>query len=175
MAEEIERIVPNSLDVLILIKGAFVFGSDLIRSLPKVKSIHFARPKSYLGTSTTPGTLTWQWPDDLTPHSKTLLVIDDILDSGSTMKAAGELARKSGYERIIFAVLLRKIRPVAPKTEAHFVGFEIPDLFVVGYGLDFNENFRALPYIGVIQEDDLAPPCQSISSHLPPENAEERP
>lgn len=154
LAAEIEQTVPEPFDVLILIKGAFVFGSDLIRNLPQVQSIHFARPKSYHGTSTTPGALTWQWPEALVPRAKTLLVLDDILDSGSTMKAAGDLAQKAGYERILFGVLLRKIRTVQPKTEAHFVGFEIPDLFVVGYGLDFNELYRALPYIGILSEGE---------------------
>ncbi len=156
MATEIEQAAPENKDVLILLKGAFIFGSDLIRSLSSISSIHFARPKSYYGESTNPGALSWKWPEDLIPQSKTLLIIDDILDSGSTLKAAGHLARASGYDKILFAVLLRKIRSIPPMTEAHFVGFDTPDLFVVGYGLDFNENHRNLPFIGVIEELDKA-------------------
>ena len=166
LAAEIEQIVTGNMDVLILIKGAFVFGADLIRSLSQIRSIHFARPKSYHGHATTPGSLTWQWPEDLVPQAKTLLIVDDILDSGSTMKEAGELARKCGYERVLYAVLLRKVRSSAPITEAHFVGFEIPDLFVVGYGLDFNENYRALPYIGVIEDPDAGTLSNSKITHL---------
>ncbi len=166
LAAEIEQIVTGNMDVLILIKGAFVFGADLIRSLSQIRSIHFARPKSYHGHATTPGSLTWQWPEDLVPQAKTLLIVDDILDSGSTMKEAGELARKCGYERVLYAVLLRKVRSSAPITEAHFVGFEIPDLFVVGYGLDFNENYRALPYIGVIEGPDAGTLSNSKITHL---------
>ena len=167
LAGEIEQIVPGNMDVLILIKGAFVFGSDLIRSLSRIRSIHFARPKSYHGNATTPGSLSWQWPEDLVPQAKTLLIVDDILDSGSTMKEAGELARKCGYERVLYAVLLRKVRSSAPKIEAHFVGFEIPDFFVVGYGLDFNENYRALPYIGVIEEMNAGDASNPKITHLP--------
>ncbi len=166
LAAEIEQIVTGNMDVLILIKGAFVFGADLIRSLSQIRSIHFARPKSYHGHATTPGSLTWQWPEDLVSQAKTLLIVDDILDSGSTMKEAGELARKCGYERVLYAVLLRKVRSSAPITEAHFVGFEIPDLFVVGYGLDFNENYRALPYIGVIEDPDAGTLSNSKITHL---------
>lgn len=167
LAADIEQTVPEPVDILILLKGAFVFGSDLVRSLSNIRSIHFARAKSYHGTATTPGDLTWQWPQDLVPNAKNLLILDDILDSGSTLKEAGELALKAGYQKVFSAVLLRKIRANPPRTEANFIGFEIPELFVVGYGLDHNENYRALPYIGVIDDLDGQIPTQSATTQVP--------
>lgn len=152
LAAEINHTVAGSVDVLILLKGAWIFGADLARSLARVNAVHFAKAKSYLGSATTPEKICWNWPEELTPQGKTLLILDDILDSGATIKEAKLLAQKAGYQQVHSVVLMRKVRADLPLGESDFVGFDIPDLFVLGYGLDHDERYRTLPFIGVLTE-----------------------
>ncbi len=157
LAEEINQSVPEGVDVLILLKGAWVFGADLLRSLVRVNTVHFARAKSYVGSATTPEKIHWNWTEEITPHGKTLLVLDDILDSGATLSEARSLALKAGYQQVLSVVLMRKNRSHLPHGKADFVGFDIPDLFVLGYGLDHDERHRTLPYIGFLTPTSGAP------------------
>ena len=82
-----------------------------------------------------------------------VLLIDDILDSGGTLKLVVPLVKELGAETVKTCVLLRKDRPAARETPVDYVGFEIPDEFVVGYGLDYNDYYRNLPDIVVLKQD----------------------
>ncbi len=157
LASEITQTVPGSVDVLIVLKGAWVFGADLVRSLGRVNAIHFAKAKSYQGPATTPEKITWNWPEGISSQANTLLVLDDILDTGNTMNEARVLAQKAGYQQVLSVVLMRKVRSDCPLGEADFIGFDIPDLFVLGYGLDQNERHRNLPFIGFVTQTPGAP------------------
>ena len=105
---------------------------------------------SYRGTATTAGELHVQ--DDLLPDltGRHVLVLDDILDSGQTLGHMLQALRSLGTASVRVAVLLRKEGRQRVPLEPDFCGFPIPDAFVVGYGLDYNDEYRNLPYIGVL-------------------------
>jgi hypoxanthine phosphoribosyltransferase len=84
-----------------------------------------------------------------------VLIVDDILDSGGTIRLIREELTKRRPKSVRACVLLRKQRPSALETPCEYIGFDIPDVFVVGYGLDYNNYYRNLPDIGTLREDAL--------------------
>lgn len=139
-----------------ILTGSIIFLADLIRCLPQRMRIHLMSVSSYPGTATSSqgakidATLT-KVPADLTGQS--VLLIDDILDSGNTMKAVTEELAKRNPAALRTCVLLRKQRPEAMAFSVDYVAFDIPDEFVVGYGLDFDDYYRNLPDIGVLKPE----------------------
>ena len=91
-----------------------------------------------------------------------VLLVDDILDSGSTLKTVIPLLQSQEPASLKTCVLLRKDRPAARSIEVDYVGFEIPDAFVVGYGLDFAERYRNLPFVGVLHPHIYKEACQQV-------------
>jgi len=108
---------------------------------------------SYRGTDTRPGELELRL--DLLPDltGQDVLLVDDIFDTGHTLKALLQELRRRGAASVRSLVLLRKTGRSEVDIQPDFVGFEIPDKFVVGYGLDFAERYRNLPCIGVLRKD----------------------
>jgi hypoxanthine phosphoribosyltransferase len=134
-----------------VLTGCLVFLADLIRRLDLPLRIHLVQASSYRGTATSPGEL--QLRADTLPDlaGREVLVIDDILDTGRTLSRVVETIRDRGAAGVRTAVLLRKKERLAVPFEADYVGFDIPDEFVIGYGLDYNDEYRHLPYIGVLR------------------------
>ena len=129
------------LTVVGVLTGALIFVSDLVR-------ICFVRASSYRGETTVPGDLnidSSMLPDI---QGRNILLIDDILDSGHTLSKLSSYLKEKGCKTIRTAVLLRKIGRQEHPIEPDYCGFEIPDKFVVGYGLDYNDEYRNLPFIG---------------------------
>jgi hypoxanthine phosphoribosyltransferase len=124
--------------------------ADLIRRIDLPLRVAFITASSYPGKSTTAGPLVIR--DDLLPDltSRHILLLDDILDTGKTLTRVVAHLLDRGAESVKVAVLLRKIGRQEVPFEPDFVGFPIPDRFVVGYGLDYNDEYRHLPYIGVL-------------------------
>ena len=117
---------------------------------PSRHQIGLLEASSYRGTSTTAGTLvlnTGLLPEIRGRH---ILLLDDILDTGATLSQVTAHLRGLGAASIKTCVLLRKIGRQEVHLEPNYVGFEIPDKFVIGYGLDYNDEYRNLPYIGVM-------------------------
>jgi hypoxanthine phosphoribosyltransferase len=115
--------------------------------------IDLIQASSYRGTATTPGQLRLQ--AELVPdvQGRHVLLLDDILDTGQTLDQIALHLKKLEVASLQTAVLLRKLgRQIVP-LEPDFCGFEIPNAFVVGYGLDFNDEYRNLPYIAVLKEE----------------------
>lgn len=135
-----------------VLTGCVVFVADLIRRLDLPLKIAFIQASSYRGMATTPGAL--EVKAELLPDltGRHVLLIDDILDTGQTLGFVAEHLRGLGPKSVRVAVLLRKIGRQKVHLEPDFRGFEIPDAFVVGYGLDYNDEYRNLPYIGILGE-----------------------
>ncbi len=134
-----------------ILSGSVILVADLVRALKLPTRIGFLRASSYRGETTVAGNLEI-FHEGLLPDisGRHILLIDDILDSGHTLSQVVAHMKKLGPKSLKTAVLLRKLgRQVVP-FEPDYTGFEIPNLFVVGYGLDFNNDYRQLPYIGVM-------------------------
>ncbi|HEY2783542.1 MAG TPA: hypoxanthine phosphoribosyltransferase [Fimbriiglobus sp.] len=151
LAGEIARTYAGQpVTVLGVLTGSVVFLADLIRRIDGTVRIGFLKASSYRGETTTPGTLELdvQLLPDVAGHH--VLILDDILDTGNTIVRVVNYLKGRGAESVRTCMLLRKVgRQVVPFTP-DFVGFEIPDRFVVGYGLDYNDHYRHLPFIGVL-------------------------
>lgn len=136
-----------------ILTGSLVFLADLIRQLDLPLQIGLIQASSYRGTATSPGELVVR--DELLPdvRGRHLLLLDDILDTGQTASRLVEhLTANRGAADVRTCVLLRKIGRQRVPFEPDFCGFTIPDRFVVGYGLDFNDEYRHLPFIGVLPD-----------------------
>jgi hypoxanthine phosphoribosyltransferase len=145
--------------VVSLLRGSFVFTADLIRALHSVGEPYHMRPQvdfmtlsSYGKGTTSRGTI--ELVRDLTEevNDRHVLIVDDILESGRTLTFARDLMRTRGATSVQIAVLLEKPGKRKVEVSADFVGFIIPDKFVVGYGLDYANYYRELPYVGVVAE-----------------------
>ena len=136
-----------------ILTGAMIFCADLIRHIPMAMRIGLLAVTSYPGRSVrSQGSrvLGEQLGDVSGRH---VLLVDDILDSGGTLRLVRGMLKDSGAASVRTCVLLRKDRPAAREVEVDYVGFEIPDEFVVGYGLDFNNYYRNLPDIVTLRPD----------------------
>lgn len=159
MAEEIAKKLPPNLLIVALLRGSFVFVADLIRALHVAGAKNNIRPQiefltlaSYGSGTTTSGEV--KIVRDLTEdvEGRDVLIVDDILESGGTLHFARELVRRRKAKSIHIAVLLEKPGKRHVEIAADFTGFTIPDKFVVGYGLDYANYYRELPFIGVIAD-----------------------
>ena len=147
--------MPGEMEITIvpILTGAMIFCCDLIRHIPIAMKIGLMTVSSYPGSSIrTQGSqiLGPQLGDVRGRHG---LLIDDILDSGGTIKAVVPLVKSLGVATVKTCVLLRKDRPAAKEVHVDYVGFEIPDEFVVGYGLDFDNYYRNLPDIVTLKRE----------------------
>lgn len=140
-----------------ILTGAMVLCADLMRHMPVRMKIGLMTVSSYPGKSLrTQGSnvLGSQLGDIRGRH---ILLLDDILDSGGTLRKVVPLLHEMGPASVKTCVLLRKDRPIAKETPVDYVGFEIPDEFVVGYGLDFDDYYRNLPEIVTLKKAVYAP------------------
>jgi hypoxanthine phosphoribosyltransferase len=135
-----------------VLKGAWVFLADLVRLMTVPVVVDFMMASSYgAGTSST-GTVKIVLDLASPVEGRDVLIVDDILDSGLTLKHIFDNLKLSGPRSLRTAVLLDKPERRRAAIEADYVGFRIPNRFVVGYGVDFAGRFRNLPYIGYIEE-----------------------
>jgi len=157
LAENIAAQLPPDLMIVSLLRGSFVFTADLIRALHLAGAKRSIRPQmdfmtlaSYGNQSTSSGEV--RIVRDLTQsvEGRDVLIVDDILESGRTLTFARDLIRQRGAASIKIAVLLEKPGKRKVAIDADFVGFIIPDKFVVGYGLDYGNYYRELPFIGMV-------------------------
>jgi hypoxanthine phosphoribosyltransferase len=134
-----------------VLTGSLIFVADLVRELRVPTRIAFLQASSYRGETTTPGQLTIHSGVAPDVHDRNVLLLDDILDSGQTLHEVIQLVRKLEPRSLRVGVLLRKRARQKIPLEPDYCGFEIPDAFVVGYGLDYNDEYRGLPYVGVME------------------------
>jgi len=140
----------RELTVVAILNGSFIFMADLLRRVPLPLQLDSWSVSSYDGTKTS-GTIQFRQTQIADVRGRHVLLLDDILDSGLTLHAIRDrMERESGAASVRSCVLLRKMVPRTCPVEADYVGFDIPDEFVVGYGLDYNERYRNLPFIGIL-------------------------
>ena len=144
----------RELTVVAVLNGSFMFMADLLRRVPLPLRVDCISVSSYHGGLETSGVVTFDQrslPDVIGRH---VLIIDDILDSGHTLNAVcARLRAEARPASLRSCVLLRKLKPRAAEAEADYVGFDIGDEFVVGYGLDYQEHYRNLPFVGVLRRE----------------------
>lgn len=150
LAREIERdFRGREMVVVSLLSGTVMFLADLIRHLNLPLRLDFMGVSSY-GAGTESGELVFTKELRLDVRGRDVLLVDDILDTGKTMSRVLPKIRALKPRRIKTCVLLDKAARRVEKIQADYVGFEIPDYFVIGYGLDFAERYRNLPFVGVL-------------------------
>jgi hypoxanthine phosphoribosyltransferase len=151
LARELERDFQGRDLILVpLLTGTVMFLADLIRLLSLPLRLDFLGVSSY-GDGTESGKLVFTKELRMEVRGRDVLLVDDILDTGRTLQRVGERLRALKPRTLKTCVLLdKKARRVEP-IEADYVGFEIPDVFVVGYGLDYAERYRNLPFVGVLK------------------------
>jgi len=157
IAKQISAGPVNDLLVIAVLKGSFIFAADLIRALHETglaPEVEFITLSSY-GTGTVSQGVRIVKDIDSDVKDRDVLLIDDILESGRTLLFAKELLYSRGARNVSIAVLLDKSVKRKEKLEADYVGFECPDYFVVGYGMDAAYAFRELPFVGVVTGDAL--------------------
>jgi hypoxanthine phosphoribosyltransferase len=150
MAREIMRdFAGREMVVVSLLNGTVMFLADLIRNLALPLRLDFIGVSSY-GAGTESGDLVFTKELRLNVRGRDVLLVDDILDTGKTLCRVLAKLRALKPRRIKTCVLLNKAARRVEAVEADYVGFEIPDYFVVGYGLDYAERYRNLPFVGVL-------------------------
>jgi hypoxanthine phosphoribosyltransferase len=150
----------QELTVIAVLSGSLMFMADLLRRIPLPLKLDFLSVASYHGRAETSGEVIFKQvalPDVKDRH---ILILDDILDSGYTLAAIREKLETAKPRSIRVCVLLSKKKQRERQVDADYIGFEIEDEFVVGYGLDFMESYRNLPYIGVLRKELVAQPSR---------------
>lgn len=152
-AQIVEDFHDRELTVIAILNGSLMFMADLLRRIPLPLKLDCLSVASYRGGVETSGELIFRQvalPDIAGRH---LLILDDILDSGTTLAGVRQKLETAGPLSIRVCVLLQKKKTRSRPVEADYVGFEIEDEFVVGYGLDYAERYRNLPCIGVLRKE----------------------
>ena len=157
LAAEIAASAPRDLLVIAVLKGSFMFAADLLRALhrkgmePQVEFVHLS---SYQSGTVSTGQVAILKDIDSSVTGRDVLLVDDILESGRTLAFAKDLMAARGARRVMVCVMLEKPHKRAVQIHADYVGFQCPDHFVVGYGMDVAHDYRQLPFIGVVETGD---------------------
>jgi len=148
----------RELTVIAVLHGSLMFVADLLRRIPLPLKLDCLSVASYHGKAQPSGEVVFKQITLPDVEGRDILVLDDILDSGFTLAAVRETLETARPHSIRICVLLSKKKQRAREVDPDYVGFEIEDEFVVGYGLDFRERYRNLPYIGVLRRELLEQP-----------------
>ena len=160
LAAEIKASAPKNLLVVAVLKGSFMFAADLIRAMHRVglePQVEFIHLSSYLDGTVSSGHVRILKDIDSNVMGREVLLVDDILESGRTLAYAKDLIAARGAAKVGVCVMLEKPHKRAVQIHPDYVGFQCPDHFVVGYGMDVAHSYRQLPFIGVVEtgEADL--------------------
>ncbi|MFX0549656.1 hypoxanthine phosphoribosyltransferase [Hathewaya histolytica] len=136
-----------------ILKGSVVFMSDLIKEVTIPCYMDFMAVSSYGKSTTTSGVVRILKDLDEEIEGKHVLVVEDIIDSGITLKYLIEYLKSRKPESVEIACLLNKYERRKVEIDVKYLGFEVPDYFLVGYGLDYAEKYRNLPFIGILKEE----------------------
>ena len=145
----------RDLVMVCILKGASVFFSDLIREVDLPVTLDFMALSSYRNSTKSSGVVNLEKDLSVSIKGRDVLIVEDIVDSGNTLFYLGKYLMGRGASSIRIATLLDKPERRRPgiTLKPDYVGFTIPNAFVVGYGLDYNEHYRNLPYVGVLKPE----------------------
>lgn len=151
LGAQISKDFEGSMPIVIgILKGAIIFYADLMRELDLAAQLEFMIVSSY-GAGTTPGKLVFKKDTDANLEGRNILIVEDIIDSGNTLYLLKHELEKRNPAMVKICAFLDKPARRTAEIKADYVGFVCADEFVVGYGLDFAEKYRNLPYIGVLK------------------------
>jgi hypoxanthine phosphoribosyltransferase len=152
LGEEVTTAYPeDDLLVLGLLKGSFIFLSDLVREIRRPLQIDFVVAASYGDSTVSSGTVRLVYDPETELRGKHILLVEDIVDTGRTLNRLMDLLQARKPRSLEICALLHKHLAAELRYPTRFVGFDAPNEFLVGYGLDHAENFRHLPYIASLQ------------------------
>lgn len=155
MADEINRAYAGkSLHLVCVLKGGAFFMCELAKHLNMPVSLDFMSVSSYGSATKSSGVVKIVKDLDEPIKDKDVLVVEDIVDSGRTLSYLMEMLRDRGPKSLHLCTLLDKPERRVVEVNVDYTGFQIPDKFVVGYGLDYDQHYRNLPYIGVVEFGD---------------------
>jgi hypoxanthine phosphoribosyltransferase len=156
MGQEIGESYPvgEPLLVLGLLKGSFIFMADLVRQIVRPLTLDFLVAASYGSGTATSGDVQLLYDPENTLHDKHVILVEDIVDSGTTMNRLIPMLAARRPRSLEICALLHKHIAADLVREPHWVGFDAPQEFLVGYGLDHSENFRNLPFIGSLKSPE---------------------
>jgi hypoxanthine phosphoribosyltransferase len=143
----------DDLHLICVLKGAFVFLADLVRTIDKATTIDFLAVSSYAKGTTSTGEVRLLKDLDVALDGRDVLIVEDIVDTGLTLHYLQDILRARRPKSLRTVCLLSKPSRRKVDVPVDYIGFTIDDRFVVGYGLDFNGRYRSLPYIGVLDSD----------------------
>ena len=153
LAADIERdFIERDLLVVALLTGTVPFLADLIRNITLPLRLDFMGVSSY-GNNTAPGELVFTKELKIEAKNRDVLIVDDILDTGKTLRAVMDKLDALQPRSLRTCVMLEKKSRRSENITADYVGFDVPDAFVIGYGLDYAEKYRNLPFIGVLKPE----------------------
>lgn len=153
LGREITEYYPTGeLLVLGLLKGSFMFMADLVRHVERPHQLEFMVAASYGKSKTSSGHVRLLYDPQTVLEGKHVLLVEDIIDSGTTLNRLVRLLETRDPTSLDICTLLHKRRAEPLRLEPRFVGFDAPSDFLVGYGLDYGENYRHLPHIGSLRE-----------------------
>ena len=138
---------------VVILKGSIMFAADLVRCLTVNVKLDFMQASSYGGGVESSGVIDIKKDLETDVKGKNVLIIEDIIDSGRTLSLLREEIEKRGAKKVAIASLLSKPSRRVVDVEVEYIGTDIPDEFVVGYGLDMDEKYRQLDYIGILKPE----------------------
>jgi len=145
--------VGKSLVIVGVLKGSFLFLADLVRHINIPVEIEFLKASSYGSNTVSSGNVKIELDLNKSIEGKHVLLVEDIVDTGLTIKKITEMFQTRGPKSVKLASFLYKKERVEHKVQIDYLAFEIKDHFVIGYGLDLDEKYRELPYVGIYHED----------------------
>lgn len=148
-----EDFAGEELIAVIILKGSLIFAADLIRCLTVNVKLDFMQASSYGNATVSSGVINIKKDIDTDIKGKNVLIIEDIIDSGTTLNLLKKEIQDRGAKTVKIASLLSKPDRRIVDVEVEYIGTDIPDEFVVGYGLDMDEKYRQMDYIGILKPE----------------------
>ena len=156
IAAEIDRdYAGEEVILLCTLKGSLLWIGDVMKNLTVDTKLDFISASSYGASKTSSGVVKIKFDPEINMYNANILVVEDIVDTGNTLKYVLAKLQERGPKSVKVCTMLNKQARRTTDLKADYVGFEIDDLFVIGYGLDFDQKYRNLPYISYLEEDDV--------------------